>query len=408
MKNTRLLALVILLITLVVMVWRFWDVVMLFFLAAIIAYLLGPIVKLLTFRGKVPRGLAVAVTALLVVGLITWGMVLLVPYVAEQITGVVNDLTAYAGNFDNLLDRANELLASWHLPQPVLDWATGILSKSDTYLMKVAQALLNWLVNATSSIFNIVVVMILVIYFMLDGAKLLRGALAMLPDRARIRATRVVEESNRYTWKYVGSKVLVSLGMAIVSYIGFSIIGLRYALLFAVISFILDFIPYFGSLIAGVVEGVFALITGGLSLAIKVAVFVIVVQQIEGNVVAPKVQSDAVNIHPLGVMFALLACSELWGPVGMLISTPVAVVFKTVIREIYNYILGDQRPSQPQPAEGPAPRAGKKRKGRAQEPAAPEKAPEAPAAAEKAPAKPEDDLSETISQLTRPEPPTKK
>ena len=50
MKNTRLLALVILLITLVVMVWRFWDVVMLFFLAAIIAYLLGPIVRLLTFR----------------------------------------------------------------------------------------------------------------------------------------------------------------------------------------------------------------------------------------------------------------------------------------------------------------------------------------------------------------------
>ena len=160
------------------------------------------------------------------------------------------------------------------------------------------------------------------------------------------------------------------------------------------------------------VEGVFALITGGLSLAIKVAVIVIVVQQIEGNVVAPKVQSDAVNIHPLGVMFALLACSELWGPVGMLISTPVAVVFKTVIREIYNYILGDQRPSQPQPAEGPAPRAGKKRRGRVQEPAAPEKAPEkapeAPAAPEKAPAKPEDDLSETISQLTRPEPPAKK
>ena len=92
----------------------------------------------------------------------------------------------------------------------------------------------------------------------------------------------------------------------------------------------------------------------------------------------------------------------------MLISTPVAVVFKTVIREIYNYILGDQRPSQLQPAEGPAPRAGKKRKGRAQEPAAPEKAPEAPSAAEKAPAKPEDDLSETISQLTRQEPPAKK
>lgn len=358
MKNTRLLALIILLLATVAMVWRFWDVVMLFFIAAIIAYLLGPIVKLLTFGGKVPRGLAVAVTALLVVGLFTWGMFLLVPYLAGQITGVVNDLTAYAGSFDQLLNRANELLSSWHLPQPVLDWATGLLSKSDTYLLKAAQALLNWLVNATSSVMDIVVVMILIIYFMLDGSKLIRTGLRLLPERVRLRATRVVDESNRYTWKYLGTKVLVSLGMAAASYIGFSIIGLRYALLFAGISFVLDFIPYFGSLAAGVIEAIFALITGGLSQAIKVAIFVVVIQQIEGNVVSPKVQSDAVDIHPLGVMFALLACSELWGPVGMLISTPVAVVFKTAVREVYYFILGEERP-QPAPAQTPS---GKHRK----------------------------------------------
>lgn len=358
MKNTRLLALIILLLATVAMVWRFWDVVMLFFIAAIIAYLLGPIVKLLTFGGKLPRGLAVAVTALLVVGLLTWGMFLLVPYLAGQITGVVNDLTAYAGSFDQLLNRANELLSSWHLPQPVLDWATGLLSKSDTYLLKAAQALLNWLVNATSSVMDIVVVMILIIYFMLDGSKLIRTGLRLLPERVRLRATRVVDESNRYTWKYLGTKVLVSLGMAAASYIGFSIIGLRYALLFAGISFVLDFIPYFGSLAAGVIEAIFALITGGLSQAIKVAIFVVVIQQIEGNVVSPKVQSDAVDIHPLGVMFALLACSELWGPVGMLISTPVAVVFKTAVREVYYFILGEERP-QPVSAQTPS---GKHRK----------------------------------------------
>lgn len=359
MKNTRLLALIILLLALVVMVWRFWDVTMLFFIAAIIAYLLSPIVRLLTFRGRVPRGIAVTVTALVVVGLFAWGMVLLVPYLAGQISGVVNDLTAYAGSFDQLLDRANELLASWHLPQPILDWATGLLSKSDTYLLRAAQALLNWLVNATSSVVDVVVVMILIIYFMLDGSKLIHTGLNLLPERVRRRASRVVEESNHYTWKYLGSKVLVSLGMAVASYIGFSIIGLRYALLFAGIAFILDFIPYFGSLTAGVVAAVFALITGGLRQAITVGIFVLVVQQIEGNVVAPKVQSDAVDIHPLGVMFALLACSELWGPAGMLISTPVAVVFKTVVREVYYFILGDERPREPLTAEGEV--CGKKR-----------------------------------------------
>lgn len=409
MKNTRLLALIILLLATVAAVWRFWDVVMLFFIAAIIAYLLGPIVKLLTIGGRVPRGLAVAVTALLVVGLFTWGMFLLVPYLAGQIAGVVNDLTAYAGSFDQLLARANDLLASWHLPQPVLDWATGLLSKSDTYLLKAAQALLNWLVNATSSVMDIVVVLILIIYFMLDGSKLIRTGLGLLPERVRLRATRVVEESNRYTWKYLGTKVLVSLGMAAATYIGFSIIGLRYALLFAGISFVLDFIPYFGSLAAGVIEAVFALITGGLSQAIKVAIFVVVIQQIEGNVVAPKVQSDAVDIHPLGVMFALLACSELWGPVGMLISTPVAVVVRTAIREIYYFILGEERP-EPAPAEGPSGKGRKKRgrKRKPQEPTGQASAPVQTAASpepeqENAPAKPdtpEAALEETLREMT--------
>ena len=102
MKNTRLLALVILLIIFVASIARFWDVVMLFFLSAIIAYLLNPIVKLLTFKGRVPRGVAVLVTFLGVVGLIVWLGVLFIPFAIEQMTNIVNDLMAYAGNFDQL------------------------------------------------------------------------------------------------------------------------------------------------------------------------------------------------------------------------------------------------------------------------------------------------------------------
>lgn len=345
MKNTKLLALVILLLAVVAAIYRFWGVVCLFFAAAIVAYLLSPLVKLLTLKGKVPRGIAVAVTALLLVGLITWGLVALIPYAVNQIGGLVNDLSTYAGQFDDLLARAQEILASWHLPEPVLDWISGIAGKMDTYLMTAFKSILTWLMNTTSGLFDMVVVMILVIYFMLDGSKMIQRGVDALPDRVQVRVRRVLTESNGYVWKYVGTRVLISLGMAVVSFIGFQIMGLHYALLFAVMSFVLDFIPYFGSTVAGIVEGVFALITGGLKLAITVVIFVIVVQQIEGNIVMPRVQGNAVNIHPVWVMFSLLACSEIWGPVGMLISTPVAAVVRTVVREIYYYIIGDEKRS---------------------------------------------------------------
>ncbi|MBQ7491625.1 MAG: AI-2E family transporter [Clostridia bacterium] len=350
MKNTKLLALVLLLVAVVAAIWRFWSVVMLFFVAALIAYILGPLVKLLTFKGKIPRAVAVIITVLIVLGLIAWGLVLLIPYAVTQISGVVDDLVRYASNFDQLLQEANALLASWHLPRPILDWATDALGKSDVYLTNLFRGMLSGMMNATTSIFNVVIVLILTVYFMLDGAKLLRSGVDRLPEHVRHAARRVLRESDRYFWKYLGTRVLISLGMALVSYIGFSIIGLKYAALFAALSFVMDFIPYFGSLIAGAVEGVFALITGGVSLAVKVVIFILVVQQIEGNVVAPKVQSNAVDIHPLWVMFSLLVCSKIWGPVGMLISTPVAVVVKAVFREVYHYIISPDRV----PAGGPA------------------------------------------------------
>ena len=343
MKNTRLLALVILLIIFVASIARFWDVVMLFFLSAIIAYLLNPIVKLLTFKGRVPRGVAVLVTFLGVVGLIVWLGVLFIPFAIEQITGIVNDLMSYAGSFDQLLENTRDLLASWHLPQPVLDWATDLMGRADAYLAKFFSILLNWLASTTTGIFDIIVVLILIVYFMLDGATMIRNGIDALPPRAAVRVGRVVTESNRYTWKYLGTRVCISLGMAVTSYIGFRIIGLRYALLFSVLAFVMDFIPYFGSIIAGVVDSIFALITGGIGLAVKVLIFVLIVQQIEGNVVAPKLQGKSVDLHPIWVMFALLACSEIWGPVGMLISTPVAAVVKTALRELYYYMIGDMK-----------------------------------------------------------------
>ena len=343
MKNTRLLALVILLIILVASIARFWDVVMLFFLSAIIAYLLNPVVKLLTFKGRVPRVVAVLVTFLGVVGLLVWLGVLFIPFAVNQITGIVNDLIDYAGNFDQLLESTNELLASWHMPQPVLDWATELASKADAYLAKFFSIVLNWLMNTTTGIFDVIVVLILIIYFMLDGAQMIQSGINALPARAAVRVGRVVTESNRYTWKYLGTRVCISLGMAVVSYIGFRIIGLRYALLFAVLAFVMDFIPYFGSIIAGVVDSIFALITGGIGLAVKILIFVLIVQQIEGNVVAPKLQGKSVDLHPIWVMFALLACSEIWGPIGMLISTPVAAAVKTALRELYYYMVGDEK-----------------------------------------------------------------
>ena len=348
MKNTKLVLLILLIIAAVATVARFWDVLMLFLVSAIIAYVLSPLASALQRRTRMKRGLAVAIVLLCFVVLIVTLVSISLPRAVTQISSLVQEFQRYASNFDSLLDTGVGYLTDLGMPPSLIDTLAGLLEDSDQLIASFLTGILTAAVNFSLRLFDGVIVVILVVYFMLDGRKLIDAFVATLPRAMGAKAAAVMQEADRVTWRYIKSKVLISAGMAVCTYIGLSVIGVHYALLFAVLSFVLDFIPYFGSIIAGVVEGFFALVTMGVGKALIVVVFVIVVQQIEGNVVVPKVQGDLAGIHPITVMFAILASNEIWGPVGMLISVPIAAIVKIIVREVYLYVVSpdDDDPRQ--------------------------------------------------------------
>ncbi len=339
MSNTKLLLLIALSIAAIAMVARFWDVLMLFLLAAIIAYVLSPLAGLLQKKAHFKRGAAVLVVLFLFILLIVGLVSVTLPRAIVQINNLVTEIQRYASNFDSLLDSGVHYLSELGVPPSVIETVAGLLAESDRYISAFLTGLLSTVVNLSLRLFDGVIVLILVVYFMLDGRKLISAFVATLPGRVGRRVSSVLERANRVSWTYIKSKVLISAGMAVCTYIGLRIIGVHYAFIFALMSFVLDFIPYFGSIIAGVVEGFFALITLGVGKAVTVVIFVLIVQQIEGNVVVPKVQGDLTGIHPITVMFAILASNELWGPAGMLISVPIAAILKIVVKEVYLYIV---------------------------------------------------------------------
>lgn len=347
MKNGKTLVLILLLAGGILMLTSFWDIIMEFFTAALIAYLLSPLAKFLGKKLHLHRGFAVALVLLLALATVSFLVYLIVPAVVEQLSALLDDIIRYAStsSYDELLRGITEYLEGLHLPPGVLDLANEYLQKVDEVLVGLLNSLITWVVNFTLSIVDIVVVIIVIVYLMLDGTKLLRSFVGILPHSIARRTAHVLAEGNDLVWKYIKARVLISGGMAAVTYIGLSIIGVPYASLFAVLSFIMDFIPYFGSLIAGGIEAVVATITGGIGMGITVAIFVLVVQQIEGNIVIPKVEGNATGLHPITVMFALLVCNRIWGPMGMLISTPVAAVVKITVKEMYQYLIDGEEPT---------------------------------------------------------------
>ncbi len=339
MKNTKLLVLIIMIIAVSIAVFSFWDTVLMFCGAAIMAYLLNPMARFISKKTKMRHGFAVAIVLLLFLIVLALLLSFTLPFVISQVSGIVKDITDYAASFDELVEKGTQYLSDLGLPSTAIDAAKSIISRGDSFLASLFTYILSGLVNFSAGMFDFVVIAILIIYFMLDGKKLVDAAVNTLPATMGKSVRRVMYTSNELTRRYIKSRVLISAGMGVVTYIGLSIMGIRYALLFAVLSFVMDFIPYFGSIIAGAIEAVYALVVGGIGLAVTVLVFVLVVQQIEGNIIAPKIQGDVTGIHPITVMFALLACNQLFGAVGMLISTPVAAVVKTIFAEAYQYVV---------------------------------------------------------------------
>ncbi len=346
MKNTKMLVLIVLLLSIAVGAFMFWDLLTQFMAAAFLAYLLTPIAEYIVKKTGVRRSFVIFFVFIMFLVFVAVILTLSVPYLIDMTNAVIADLSGEQVSYEALLSQINTFFLDLSIPQDIIDQGVGLLANVEAYLYTLFTSLLTWTVGLSGGIFDIIIVLILMIYFMLDGKKLTKALLEFLPKEMSTRSESVISGTNVLVWKYFKTRVLISSGMAITTYIGLRIIGVPYALFFAAMSFVLDFIPYFGSMIAGAIEAVFALLTGGLSTALTVAIFVLIVQQIEGNIVAPKLQGDAVNIHPITVIFALLACNQLWGPLGMLISTPVAVLVKAIVMQMRNFLYDEAAPVQ--------------------------------------------------------------
>lgn len=343
MKNTKLLALVVLLIVVVAMVLKFWSVFMLFACSAVVAYLLSPIVRFIMKKTKIKRGIAVLIVTLLFLAIITIAISVTIPTLVSQVSSLVSEIYRLAPTIETAMNNFLDWLESLSLPATVTNSIDKLFDGSDKFIANFLTSIVSGIMGMTSQLLDIVVFIILVVYFMLDGEKLLEKMFQALPKKLRGRAEEIAKKSDLITWKYLKSKIVISFFTSVVTYIGFLFIGVKYAFVFAFLSFVLNFIPYFGSLLSGALPIFMCLLTGSWGKAIAVLILTLVINQIEGNVISPKIQGDLSGVHPITVMFAILACNQIWGPAGMLFAVPLAALIKLCLTELYEYTVSDLR-----------------------------------------------------------------
>jgi predicted PurR-regulated permease PerM len=318
--------------------------IFLFLTASVIAFLLNPLVRGLQ-RLRIRRGFAVAVVFLSFAAAMVALIVALGTVVVEQTRSAADRVDSYltdepGRSGDSAFDRDVADLETWlhdrgvdvELREQVDEWI------ADVNVSDLTQEAISFAGGAAFGVvqllFSIILIVVISVYMLLDMAKLEAGIDRRFPPHGGEPLTLRIE---RALGGYVRGQVLLSTIIGASAGIGMWLLGVldlvpgadEYALLFGLWTAVIEVIPYIGPWLSAVPPAIYALVVDPISFLWVAALFVFI-YQVEGHVVVPNVMANALRLHPLLVIFGLLAGAELYGIAGILVALPVLAAGRAI------------------------------------------------------------------------------
>ncbi|AWM90780.1 AI-2E family transporter [Pseudomonas sp. 31-12] len=296
----------------------------------VLAYLMQGLVVTLE-RLRMPGGVAVGLVFALFMGVLLVFIIVVVPLLWHQLITLFNELPGMLAKWQSLLlllpERYPHLVSDEQVLQAI-EVARGEIGKFGQWALTFSLSSLPLLVNI---MIYLVLVPILVFFFLKDREMIGQWVRGYLP-RERALITRVAHEMNRQIANYIRGKVIEIFICGGVTYIGFVVLGLNYAALLALLVGVSVVVPYVGAVVVTVPVLLIALFQWGWSdqFIYLMAVYGII-QTLDGNVLVPLLFSEAVNLHPVAIICAVLLFGGLWGFWGVFFAIPLATLFKAVL-----------------------------------------------------------------------------
>lgn len=313
---------------------RFLHIIILLLASFLLAYLLGPLVDRLE-RVRLPRILATLLVYLVILGSLALGIVLLLGPLTAQLQDLTETLPTLVDTNTSTPSGIDRFFAENGIPLDVAGLRTRLLeyvSGAGTSLLGGTLSIVGGLVTFVTDIFLILAI---TFYLLLDGRGMHNRMLRLLPVMARERWFFVEATLNRVLGGYIRGQILVALTVGVAAGVGSAVMGVQYPLVIGLLAFLFEFIPLVGPVL-GMVPAVVIAFFQSPGLALWVTVYFIVLQQVEANIIVPRVSGHAVGLHPLAVLLALLAGVELGGLGGALLAVPVAGVLYIIALALYS------------------------------------------------------------------------
>jgi predicted PurR-regulated permease PerM len=329
---------------LVVFVRQLSGVLLTFLMAAILAYALNPVVRALE-RLRVPRALAVVgVFGALVLAVTAALLVLIIPAIG-QVQSLVQNPDALVERANALLGRAQDLpyvggrIAG--LDEGAITQFLQSNAPSAGQALNMATGFIGGVFGAFGTVLNLLLMLIVSIYLLLDRERITRATLGVVPETVRNHAVELFHAVERTLIRYLKGQFALCAIMGVIGWaIAFFVIG-RYSLVIGLWVGLSEIIPVIGAFLGAVPAVLIALVVpeGGVTTALIVAGLFLVAQQIEGNILVPRIQGGSVGVHPLWVLFATLAGTALYGIVGAIFAVPSVAIIAATLRYLRGTLI---------------------------------------------------------------------
>ena len=323
---------------------KFLKVLMPFISGIIIAFLfyipckkIEELIKKVKILKKPARILSILVVYLIAIGLIVILINIVFPAISKSLVELGNSLPGY---YKSAMEYVENMDDNSLVNKDDIKNIINNLQQIDIVEMFSLDNVINYIkgaVGVASTIFNIFVTIIVSIYILAERTRIVnfvqRLNKAIFKEETSKKANEYFIKANNVFLKFVSSQILDGVIVGIVVSIALAIMKVKYAILLGFLIGLFNIIPFFGSIVAISIAGLITLFTGGFTKTIWMLIVTIILQQIDANIINPRIVGKALKISPLLVIFSVTLFGAYFGVIGMFLAVPITAVIKMIVDE---------------------------------------------------------------------------
>ena len=286
---------------------------------------------------KSTRGLGIIlsyITAAFIIGMV---FKFLLPQVLDSIVGLVNDIPTYINKTTEVINNiVGNLNIGEQYSKTLIDNLNNIINYSIKFITNLIPALGGVLATIVSKIWNVILGIIISVYLLIDKEKLCalskKITYGIFNKKHADKIVELVDRSNYTFGRFLIGKIIDSLIIGILTFVILAIFKMPYIVLISVIVGITNIIPFFGPFIGAIPSFIIILFVSPVQ-ALWFLLIIFIIQQLDGNVIGPKILGDSIGISAFWIVFSILVAGKLLGLLGMVIGVPLFAIFYSIVKE---------------------------------------------------------------------------